>query len=97
MDIHPFGEHDKPDAHPYEMRKTIPFIPGVVIEGGLTWEPEQETLFRGMNMGMKSSKNTLKGCIESYLKKQAKPQKHSMLTIWKSEMENCTTETRAHP
>ena len=46
IDIDPFGEHDKIDKHPDES-KTIPFTLGGVTEGGSTWEPEQETSFRG--------------------------------------------------
>ena len=53
MDIHPFGEHDKRDTQPDETGETIPFIPTGVIEGGCTWEPEQETSFRGTSQKMK--------------------------------------------
>ena len=45
--IDPFGEHDKTDAQLDETGETIPFTPGGVIEGGSTWEPEQETSFGG--------------------------------------------------
>ena len=52
IDIDQFGEHDKTDKYPDES-ETIPFTPEGVIEGGSTWEPKQETSFRGTSIRTK--------------------------------------------
>ena len=73
VDIDPFGKHDKTDVQPDEPRAK-PFLstPGGVTEGGSTWELEQETSFGGgKTQSTRLKKCVLKGCIESYLKKQA--------------------------
>ena len=90
MYIDPFGQHNKMDKH-LETVETIPFTPGGSIN------PNKKHCLGEKVKGLNSSKNTLKGCIESCLKKQAKPQKHFISMILKSEMENCTTETTASP
>ena len=48
IDIDPFSDHDKMDAQPDEMGKTISLTTGGVR--GATWEPEQETSFGGMSI-----------------------------------------------
>ena len=46
VDINPFGDHDKTDAHPDETGENIPLTPEGAM-GGDTFEPdhEQETSF----------------------------------------------------
>ena len=48
VDINPFRDHDKQDAQPDEMGKTILLSPrgGVEgeVEGGSTWEPKQKII-----------------------------------------------------
>ena len=46
VDIDSFGDHNKTDAHP-DRGETIPFTLEEMIEGGSTWEPEQETSLGG--------------------------------------------------
>ena len=60
VNINPFGEHDKTDEEP-NTGETIPFAPPIVINTP-SWEPEQETSFRGE----KSQSSRLK---ESFVKK----------------------------
>ena len=87
VDINPFDEHGKTDKQP-DTGETVPFTP----------EPEQEISFGGGKLSQPDSKNRLlKGCIESYLKSLAKPQKHSISTISNLEMENCTTKRKEIP
>ena len=95
IDIDPFGEHDKMDEHPDE-GETIAFTPGGVIEGGSTGNQKEKQRSEEEKLSQPDSKKYgLKDCIKSYLKALAKPQKHSILTIWKSKMESCTTKARA--
>ena len=93
MDTDSFGEYDKMDEQP-DTDKTIPFTPGGVIQ---SWEPECEKhhLEEGKLSQLDSKKHGSKGCIESYPKAGAKPQKHSVSTISKLGMGNCTTKERA--
>ena len=99
VDIDPFGKHDKTDVQPDEPRAK-PFLstPGGVIEGGSTWEPEQETSFGG---GKTQSTRLKKVCVKGLYRKLSETtgqhQKPSISMILKSEIGNCTTETTAHP
>ena len=79
-DVDPFGKHDRTDAQPGEMGKTIPFTLGRVIEGS-TWEPECKHRLEGKLIQPDSKNHLFKNCIEFCPKKQAKPQKHSISII----------------
>ena len=46
VDVDSVSDHDKTDTHP-SRGETIPFTLGEMIEGGSTWEPEQETSLGG--------------------------------------------------
>ena len=48
VDIGPFGDNDKTDAHHDETGANIPLNPGEAM-GGSTWKPEREKeiLFKG--------------------------------------------------
>ena len=55
------SDHGKTDVQPDEATgETIPLTPAEVIEGGSTWEPEQEASFRGTSMGMEVLKEYVK-------------------------------------
>ena len=93
VDIDPLGEHDKTDAQPDEpTSETIPFM----IEGGSTWEPEQETSFKGTSQRMEVLKEHIKALYYVLSEHLGQIQKHFISMISKSDMENCTTETRAN-
>ena len=95
IDIDPIGEHE---SRPEESTdEHIPLIPG---RGGSTWEPEreQETSF-GVEKVKKidCSEIGLKVYMRNCLKNGQEPQKYFTMTCLKSEMGNCTSETRASP
>ena len=48
------------DTQADETGETIPFTPGGVTKEGSTWEPEQETLFRGTSQKMEVLKEHVK-------------------------------------
>ena len=97
MACDPVSDHDKTATQSNE-GKTIPLTPEEVIGGG-TWkqECEQQTSFGGMSLRTKVLREHIEGLYGSYLKEWVKPPKHFILMISKSEMENCTTETRVYP
>ena len=60
VDTDPYGEHDKPDEHQDE-GETISLTEGRAIGGGSSWEPEQETPFRGTSLRMKVLRERIEG------------------------------------
>ena len=83
VNINLFGNYDKMDVQ-HDTGETIPFTPGGVIEEDLLGNQNEEHPSEGKLSQPDLKKYGLKGCIESYLQKQAKPQKHFILMISKS-------------
>ena len=61
------------DVQPDETGETIPFTLARVIDGGSTWEPEQETLIRGKAQSTRPKEVYVEGMYQKVSKKQAKP------------------------
>ena len=99
IDIDPFGEHESRPEEPTD--EHIPLTP---VGGRSTWEPEreQETSFRGRSSGRQSQRNRLlinwvEGLNQRLSQNWQEPQKYFSTTCLNSEMENCTSETKASP
>ena len=106
IDIGSFGEHESRPEEPTE--ENIPLDPVTPVGGGSTWEPtsEQETSFRGrltlLRGGRPSQRNRLlinrlKVYMRDCLKNWQEPQTYFTATCLNSEMESCTSETKASP
>ena len=97
--IDPFEEHGSRPEEPTD--ENIPLTP---VGGGSTWEPtlklgERETSFEGRESQRNRvlKKIVLNVYMRYCLKNGQEPQKYFTTTCLKSEMENCTSETRASP
>ena len=92
IDIDPFEEHELRPEEPTD--EHIPLTP---VGVGSTWEPEceQEASFGGReSQRNRVLKIMLKVYIRNCLKNGQEPQKYFTTTCLKSEMKNCTSETR---